>query len=115
MSLTKARDVVEKNDSSACEDEHGAGEDEVVGESVDNEEENERKESFKEERFADLVETFSLLDDGVSAFADGFEGFIQGKEHNDGEFAGVVAAQDAEEESEDEHSGAAPETSMEII
>lgn len=46
MSLTKARDVVEKNDSSACEDEHGAGKDEVVGESVDNEEENERKESL---------------------------------------------------------------------
>ncbi len=79
MSLTKARNVVEKNDSSACEDEHGAGKDEVVGESVDSEEENERKEGLKEERFADLVETFSLLDDGVSAFADGFEGFIEGE------------------------------------
>lgn len=115
MGLTKTRDVVEKNDSSVCEDEHGAGEDEVVGESVDNGEEDERKESFEEERFADLVEMFSLLDDGVSAFADGFERFIQGKEHNDGEFVGVVTAQEAKEEGKNEHGGAAPETGMEII
>lgn len=55
------------------------------------------------------------MDDSVSAFTDGFEGFIDSEEHNDSEFVGVVTTEEAEKEGEDEHSGTAEEASVKII
>lgn len=115
MSLAEARNVVEKDDGDRGEDEHGASEDEVVSEGVDDKEENEGKNSFEEEGLADLVEAILLLDDGIGTFADGFESFIKSEEHNDGKFVGVVAAEETEEEGENKHGGTAPEAGVEII
>lgn len=55
IGLTKAWEIVEKNGEATREDEHGAGENEIMGEGVDNEEENEGEEGFQKEGFADLI------------------------------------------------------------
>lgn len=62
-----------------------------------------------------MVEVILFLDDSVSAFTDGFEGFIDSEEHNDSEFISVVTAEKAEKEGEDEHNSAAEEAGVEII
>lgn len=49
VSLAKTRNVIKKDDRGARENKHSAGEDEIVGEGVDNEEENEREEGFEKE------------------------------------------------------------------
>lgn len=115
VGLAEARNVVEKDDRGARENEHSAGEDEIVGEGVDGEEKDEREESFEKEGLANLIETILFLDDSVGTFADGFEGFIESEEYDNGKFVGVIAAENAEKESKDEHSSTAPEASVEII
>lgn len=115
MSLAETRNVVKKDDRGTRENEHGAGKDEIVSEGIDSEEENEREKSFEKEGLTNLIETILFLDDSIGAFADGFEGFIESEEHDNSKLISVIAAENAEKESKDEHSGTAPEASVEII
>lgn len=115
MSLAETRNVVKKDDRGTRENEHDAGKDEIVGEGVDNEEKDKREESLEKEWLANLIEAILFLDDGVGTFADGLKGFIESKKHDNDKFISVIAAENAEKEGKDEHSGTAPEASVEII